>query len=333
VGHTPGQPVTNTNRVSRDAIETVLEIQEDAARAQSLDELLNVRRNIGRTILRREQQGGLFQDADRAFVEGAYHRINDAIGESFSRYLPEGQAEELRGIFEAMNREYSQNREAIQAVAKGLGAGRRDFRADLAIDRIARLGPDRLERLQTLAARSPDVAPLFEEIRRGAFESLVKKSMNPQSLEVTPDRFMSNWNKLDGRVKRSLFDGETVQELDGLVQDLGRASLNDIRRQNPSGTGKMVSTTLAAVTAPVTLLPGVLHRLAVTRYYNTGELPWDSIFNFGRWATGRGAGAASALGRLAPYSAPARGLGAGLQALEGEGDLVELPSFNPKGRR
>lgn len=306
VGHTPGQPVTNTNRVSRDAIETVLEIQQDAGRAQSLDELLNVRRNIGRTVFRREQQGGVFQDVDRSFVEGAYHRINDAIGESFGRYLPEGQAEELRGVFEAMNREYSQNREAIQAVAKGLGAGRRDFRADLAIDRIARLGPDRLERLQTLAAGSPDVAPLFEEVRRGAFESLVKKSMNPQSLEVTPDRFMSNWNKLDGRVKRALLDQETLQELDGLVQDLGRATLNDIRRQNPSGTGKMVSTAIAAVTAPVTLLPGILHRLAVTRYYRTGELPWDSVFNLGRETIGRGARAGTSLGRLAPYSVPSR---------------------------
>jgi len=125
---------------------------------------------------------------------------------------------------------------------------------------------------------------IHQEISRGAYENMIVKSLNKEG-QISPDKIVSQWNKMDKGVKDALFDKSLIDEMDLLVKNINKTQLNDISKVNPSGTGRALGV-FSVFTDPKDAVMALLHSGAIKHYYKTGELYRESVLNFTRDASG-----------------------------------------------
>lgn len=286
IGHEIGTEPQNIRGISKNAIKTSQRFYGDIKAARNVNDLLNVKRNIAGEVFDDVQKGLFSGEKDISFLRGINKQMNDALEESIVALSPGVGGEQLADAFRSMNKQYESNLDALSTPAKKLGIGRQDFKPEDVLGKIKLIGSKNLNKIKEAAKKKPEIKPIYEELQRGAYEDLIFKSLNKNTMQISPDKLASAWNSMDGGFKKSIFPPNVIGEVDKLVRTLQKISSGDLAKMNPSGTGK-VNFLTRVFTHPVDAATALLGYPVAKWYYKTGKLPHQSAWNLIRGDSGK----------------------------------------------
>jgi hypothetical protein len=285
VGYDDKKGFTGNEQIGRPAIQWLREQEDLLSNAKNTEDLLAQKRRIGREIY----DGGrgdtpLFNDKDKAVLSGFERRIDEHLSAQFEEALQNGQMtaeayKAARNLWSAQNAEYSNNRHILEAVDRGLGISSAKSNAEGYMAKIKNIGVDKLGQLKAAAEQSDNIRPLYQEMQAGFFDNFLKNSINNKTMNISPDKLLTNWNAMDPGLKQAMVPERVISEMNEIVDLVGKSRLNNPYTVNPSGTGKLTAM-LGAIRNPEQAIPALLFRGPLKEYYATGHAPsLSSILN------------------------------------------------------
>lgn len=277
IGHTPGEAVKNIGEINDRTIKKFLKYKNDVTDAKNVGELINVKRNIGNEIFEDAQKGLFSGEKNQSFLKGINSKLNESIEESIKSAFPGKMGDEVSSTFKEINKMYSDNLDLMKGPAKKLGLGRGDFNSGNVTRRIKEIDFKVLEKLKTASKKNPEIKAVYDELSKGTYEDVLYNSLNKEGI-LSPDKFTTNWNKIQPATKRAIFPKEIINEVDKLVSTYNKISKGDLAKLNPSGTARM-NFLNRVKTNPTDAFTAILGYLPVKHYYKTGKLPHESALN------------------------------------------------------
>jgi len=278
VGHKIGDKVKNIGNVSDKTIKQGIKYRGDISDAKTVGDLVRVKRNIAQETFDQTDLGFFKGDANQAFLKGINGKLNDAVSESITKIIPGKEGSNISDAYKSINAQYANTIDVLSPVTTKLGLGKKGVQAQNVIDKINLIGVEQLEALKKSAKDGYELRAIYDELSRGSFESVIKKSINAKTGKVSPDKFRTEWGKMDDGIKGALFDDKLVKDADELVSVLEMTDRGDILKLNPSGTAKMNALQKIYDNKIDAVMAGFRY-LAIKHYYKTGKLYRESAVN------------------------------------------------------
>ncbi len=277
-GFKPGSEISEKFGVSSDAIKKSLDFKDEIGKAETIGDLVSIRRNLRSKLVKERRREGVFGQLtkDEVFLDDIDSALRTEIANSVEKTVSKDAAEILR----LNNQLYAKNKTFVQGLTDKIPVGKNMNEVKI-VDALKKLSSEDLFKLNQLA-KEEAFKPVVEEMRRGVFENLVAKSMNAQTGKVSSDKIVTQWNALKKGVDVEQFFGKGFsKEMDETVESLITARKGNIRVSNPSGTAKniiqgqqkfWIKDLADAITAKIAMI-------GVKRYYREGTTISESFLN------------------------------------------------------
>jgi len=274
-GHRVGDKVKNIGAINDKTIKQALKYKDDIADAKTIKDLINTKRNIAQETFDATDLGLFKGDANQSFLKGINATLNKALGNTIEMVVPKESSKNVLNAYNTINKQYSDVIDIMSPITSKLGVGKKTSQAQNVIDKIKLISP---KNLRAIKEGGIELKPIYDELSRGGFESIVKKSTNQSTKTVSPDKFLSEWGKLDSELKSALFPKELVSNMDELSDIVRITGRNDLNKLNPSGTAK--ANFLNNVWSnKIDAIQSMFKYSAVKHYYKTGKLYRESALN------------------------------------------------------
>ena len=271
VGHVIGKEVENTGKAGKKAISKMLEYKKDVKQAKDIGQLLNVRRNIQDDIFENTSKGVFTSEKDINFLKQAYTSINNDIKSAIKKTLPGTEGQQIVKTFENMNKSFSDSYDVLSEVGGNLV--RSSTKIQDVVDKIKLIDAKKLRALKE--SNDPLLKGLHKDMQKGAFESLIAKSIDEG--ELSSAKLVTEWKNL-GKVKGELFEPQMIKEMDKLVDNVKKSGLKSLRSFNPPNTGAAVSLN-DAQTKLQSNLRQRFNSIGQKYFIRTGKTPTQSVLN------------------------------------------------------
>ena len=283
VGYKGGK-ITETAKVGSETISAALQYKKMIAEANTMGELINVKRNIDDKIFQGVKEGIFVGDKNKSFLRRINPSLNESIEEAIKKQLPKEYRDQYAKAYRAINKQISKTMDIMKEPSKTLKLGKSGFNSDKVLNSIQSIPPKSLLELKASAT----TRPLYEELRRGAFESMVLKSSPKDGF--SPEKFRTAWANMGPDFKKAIFPEEMIKDMDKYLTSWSKTTGGNLKLANPSGTAKakaIIEDSKGVLSGGKSLLKGLLTYHAVKHYYSSGKNIRESAINLAA-KTGRG---------------------------------------------
>lgn len=284
-----GGKIKQTAKIGDETIKATLKFRDQIAEAQTMGELINVKRNIADDIFKGNKEGIFTGDKNQKFLRKINKSLNESIEETILSQFPKKDRDSFVKAYRSMNKQLSNNIKLMAEPGKTLKLGKSNFNAGKVMDDIQSIPPDRLEDLKKASKTDQTIKPFYEELQRGAFESLIMKSSPKDGF--SPEKFRTAWTNIKPETKNALFPKSMVKDVDTYLSQYAKTTEGNIKKANPSGTAILdakLDDGITIITAGKNKLKALLTYSAIKHYYKNGKGFWQSTVNLGSYLARKG---------------------------------------------
>ena len=200
-------------------INQLRDFRDRAAGAKTLGDVLKLRRALDQRInFGGAQNTPLFaRDSDANFLmQEMRTRFNDAIENTLRNYGDQGDV--LADFLRANNEAYSKVLQVLGGVDEDI-----KFKSNHTEDyvkKIRSLGIDDIKAVKELAAKDKQVGPVYDEIRRTFYDSLLLDAADPNAATgISHAKFKNAWQKVPPEMKELVFSGDDLSRIERAISD------------------------------------------------------------------------------------------------------------------
>jgi hypothetical protein len=201
-----------TRAISGGGVKAINHIKEMAAGAQTIDDLVNVRREV-----RRLKEGGGVEGAqfdndldDKALAE-VMDAVRDIEKESIRKAAPR-RAAKIIGLIDANNRLYG---ETLAKLRKGEMRFAATQNSESIISKVKLMGPEEARALMGEMMTNEALGPYVKELQNAFLDDLLLSGV--KNGEFSSDAMAKTWRGVSKELKSAWLPAEVVQQMDAAI--------------------------------------------------------------------------------------------------------------------
>lgn len=224
VGYDPAKGWAGTERmgskaVSKKAIGKLEEAKAMFANAKNTQDALTMRRQIQNDISFGGENGGrLFPSGsdDDILMGKLYGKINDVVEKQVLAQANDiGVGEDLARLWRANNEAWKNTTDILTSVQDGTRMGRANV--EEYFGKIKDIGITDLKKLKDAAGKDQIVKPVWDEIQKGFFDNMIKKSLKDGRIDVRS--FQKIWNGIDEDLKKTMLAKDAIANVKNALRN------------------------------------------------------------------------------------------------------------------
>lgn len=220
------QGAINEIRNMKEVFKTALNTRDFLDQLRLVDNRINFGGTEGGRLFARGSQEDLAIKQVRA-------RLDDALEEQIANAAGKEKGKIL-AAWQAHREAFSNTRKALETIQDGLGSP--SINQESYINRIKNIGIDDLRKISAQAQNDPNIAPVWEELRKGFYDGIIAKGVKEDGVDFKAMKKV--WDSLDEDLKLTMMPYQVAAHIDDV---LGRAAPIDFAGQKIADVNRIAT--------------------------------------------------------------------------------------------
>ena len=232
-----GREKVGNRAIGKKAVELLNNAKEMFGNAQNTEDALNMRRQIQKEIAFGGPDGRpLFnKGSDEDLVmKKLYGKINEVVESQIQAQADElGIPQDIVGLWKINNEAWKKSNDALKNIQNKVRIGKGN--TEEYFNSVKKIGIDKLKEMSDIAAKDPEMAPVWREIQNGYFDSMVNRSTKEGNIDITA--FKKAWDKMDPGFKKVMLGQEKIATINEAIEKADAYGAKDIKSIGKKVTG------------------------------------------------------------------------------------------------